>query len=354
MGVNIPTLLLACLLIALPTRALPIGVLAQDATAPGPTLPDGAVAALDGEAITEAAFLTYLGAAYARHPMGQSALEQLFVEALLTARASEAGLRVDDDLVQALFDRFDAQAREASGGARGLLDNAGGAAAADMLDATLRLAALQRTLVAQEQGLDDPLAVDDQTLSDWLATELTEAKLQEHKISDALAASWSGGDIPRATVGLRLLSMLPTTEQSSVLSELLGIVAISRYAASRGIAYDNGAAVAELTERERLVDATPATAEFTYEEYLLQTEGLTVEELLSTPKFRAEVLMVQIVDSDWDAARLASLFEELRAPLAERFGPDVTLDMALPTLLKEARQRAYREILDSVTIVRRF
>jgi hypothetical protein len=354
MGVNIPTLLLACLALALPSLAIPTRVLAQDVGAPGPTLPDGAVATLDGEAITEAAFLTYLSAVYAHHPTGQSALEQLFVEAVLTKRASEAGLAVDPDLVQALFDRFEAQAREASGGARGLLDNAGGAAAADMLDSTLRLAALQRTLVAQEQGLDDPLDVDDQTLSEWLAEELTEATLQEHKVSDTLAASWSGGDIPRVTVGLRLLSMLPGNEQSSVLSELLGVIAISRYASARGIAYDNEAAVAELTERERLVDATPATAEFTYEEYLLQTEGLSVEELLATPKFRAEVLMVQIVDTDWDATRLAGLFEELRAPLAERFGPDVTLDLALPTLLKEARQRAYREILDSVTIVRRF
>jgi len=312
------------------------------------------VASLDGELVSEAAFVNYLGSAFARQPEGHQALQQLFVEALLAQEASARGLVVDLELTKALFDRYEAQARAASGGATGLLENAGGPAAADLLEATLRLAALQRVIVAHEDGVDDPLDVTDARLSAWLTEAQERCELSERRPNDSVAASWTGGEIPRSVVGLRLMRMLPPEVVSGVLTELLGIVAISRVAAARGIEFSTDAAVAELTERERLVTSTPAATGISYEEYLLQTEGLSIEELLASPGFRAEVLMVALVDADWDAAQLALLFEELREPLAERFGPDVTLDQALPTLLKEARQRAYRDVLGSVTIVRRF
>lgn len=317
-------------------------------------LPETVVASLDGDPIDQVAFLAYLGTVHARHETGRRALDQLVVEAVLNQRAGLAAVTITESDVDELYEQFELRAREASGGATGLLEAAGGDAGLENLRHTLRLAALQRALVAFEDGVDDADSLSDIRLSQWMDAAIADAQVTEAPLNHVLSARFAGGEISKAQLGARLVRLLPDDEISAVLTELLGLIAIGRHAESLDIPYTKDLAVAELAERERLVHATPAATGLTYEDYLRQLEDISIEELLGSPRFRAEVLMVAIVDAEWDAAALVSMFEELSEPLVERFGEDVTLDQALPTLLREARQRSYQRIMASSRIVRRF
>lgn len=319
-----------------------------------PALPEGVIASLDGDAIGNDAFLAYLGTVFARKEPGRDALRQLLVEAVLESRAGAAGVSVGQADVDALYEEFEARARAASGGTRGLLDSAGGPGEEARLQHTLRMAALQRAVVADEDGVDDPSAVDEARLGAWIQQAMTDAELAERALGDPLAATWSGGQIPRVAVGVRLTQNLPGPEVASVLTELIGILAIFRRAEALGLEYTPEAAAAELAERERLVAASPEAAGITYASLLAQVEGITPAELVSSPRFQAEVLVAELTERQWGASALAGLFEELRPQLVERFGEGVSLAEALPTLQKEARQRTYRQIVESSTIVRRF
>lgn len=318
-----------------------------------PALPPGVLATVDGTPVSEADFATYLGLIHARQELGRLALDQLLVERILAARAEAAAVSVDEAAVDALFAHFDAKARAASGGERGLMESVGGQAQAAVLRETVRLAALQRAVVAAETGADDPLALDDAALKAWLDAAIAEAKLTLLPLFGSDAATWTGGPIRRADLGARVARMLPPDELQGALTELLGILAVDAHAATRGLAFTAEAAFAELAERERLVAEHESAPGLGYAEYLAQVEQLTPEELLQTPRFRAEVLIARIVEQDWEAQDLAALFDELRHADPPRLPADMPLEEALPAVLREARQRAYRAIVASCSIVRR-
>jgi len=313
-----------------------------------------AVARINGTVISANTYYHYLSLVYARMPEGDLSLEQLMLEEVLQSRAGEAGVSVDESEVDAVFMELDARARAATNGEQGLLDSVGGPEKAEALRTSVRLAALHRKVVAHEQGVASAEDVDDSMLQAWLDEALACADIQEAPLDEAVAARWSGGSLSRVTVGARIARLLSPTDQTGLLTELLGIHMIRQRAAEMGVVLTPEAAADELLERERQVAANPSVAGVTYADIVQEVFHRDILELVASPKFGAEVLLSLIVNRTWNDARLVQLFEAERSLFEERLGGTVTFVQARFAILKEVRQRTYRQLLESSTIIRRF
>jgi len=316
-------------------------------------LPDDSVASLDGQLVSFDAFHQYVGSVTARQPESDAALRQLVLEAYMDARAAELDVTVAPGAVQKLWDDLEARARAASGGTQGLIDSIGGEEQLPRLERALNLAALQREIVAAEAGIttDD---VSEQRLAAWIAQTVEAAPISETPLTSPTAATWPGGEISRIALGRRLADELPADQLQGLLTELLGILAIEERATREGVAFTSEAAAEELVERKRLVENNPRAVGVSYEAIVREIDKRSLEELVATPKFRAEVLLKLLVAQEWDDARLTDLFERERASFEERAGRSVTFEEAKASVQAVVRQRSYQSLLASSSIQRRF
>lgn len=340
-------LLSAALLLALACSPAPAQAAQDEEAAPSPPLGPGEVARVGDESLGVELFHRYLAMVHARLPEGERATQQLLLEALVETRAAELGVDVDEAAVDALARDIEARAREAGA------PEAEVAAQLEAMRPALRLAALQKAVVAAEEGLAVERVSDGQQAA-WLAAALEAAAPEEQPLTDALALRFSGGELTRVAVGRRLAETLPPREVSGVLTELIGLRAIEHRAEALGLEFTAEEAARELAEREALVASHPSTAGVSYEEYLSQVHKRSPGELVASPKFKGEVLLRLMVEQEWTDERLRGLFEEERPAFEARYGEGVTFAAARPGVLKEARQRTYRQLLEDSRIKRRF
>jgi|GEM_PF-2713786 len=329
-----------------PTQDSPV----QESEAP---LQDHEVARIDGVSISADTFYRYLSLVYARLPEGNQALDQLLLEEILQQRAAAAGITVEEAEVDEVFAELDARAREATDGAMGLADSVG-PERAEALRHGVSLATMHRKLVAHEQGLERPADVDDAMLQDWLDRAFETADVQEASLGDAIAVTWSGGSLTRATVGARIAQILTPADLTGLLTELLGIHAIRHRAAVMGIEVTPEAAADELLERQQQVSSNPDAAGVSYADIVGQVYQRSTAELVASPKFGAEVLLRLMVDIEWDEPSLASLFESQRSLFQEQLGGPVEFEQARFAVIKKVRQGMYQQLLAASSIVRRF
>src|SRR6185503_5953022 len=102
----------------------------------------------------------YLGTVYARLPEGVDALQQLVAETVIDTAATAAGVSASDG-------DLEAQAREASGGSKGLQDSLGASVTLADLRAALHLQVLHERIVRHDQGLAADAPVDPALLKSW-------------------------------------------------------------------------------------------------------------------------------------------------------------------------------------------
>lgn len=324
-------------------------LIAQDAGSPAEVparaelAPDD-VASVDGHHVSLDAFHVYLGTASARTPTGRAALELLHQERLIEAAAARAQLRIDpawlDELVRAL------EARAGSSLSAMRSD--------PTFEASLTRLGLQVRLLMVEQGITLNEALEPETQRAWLAEAAAITPLVEAPLDDAVAAHYDGGQIFREELGARLDQLLPESERAGLLTELLGVLIIHARARALELEPDPEVAVAILAEREQFVAAQPELVGVSYADVLLQTEGLTTAELVASPKFAAEVLLVQMVDQQWHDEALEGFFESERALFEARLGEGVSFEAARGEVLREVRRRSYQKLMHDSTIERRF
>ncbi len=317
-------------------------------TAPRPLSP-GELARVGDVVITEDEYLRYVGTVCARRPEGELAFRQILTARVVHAAAEEVRVSATDADVDDLIGRLDARARAATGGAQGLFDSVD-ADPAEVRD-SLRLLALQEKVVAAETGIEHP---GDELLQSWLEARLGDVDALASPLDDAVAARWPGGEVSRLELGRAVADLLPDDERSGILTELLGIVLIRAHAAAQGVALTPEALAGELELREALVHRSDATAGVSYAEIVRQTEGLSLEELVATPSFGAQVLLRLLVEARWTEDELRALFEAERADYEERYGAGVSFEAALPGVWATVRRRTYRQLFADATIVRRF
>lgn len=355
-------LLLACLLSAVLQTAAGV----QDP----PTLGPGEVARVNAEVVLEADYLRYVGTVYAREPQGELALQQLLTERIVRAAAAAAGVEAGEAELADLRQRLAVRAAGAAGaaaatGAAVPTPDAGAPSLAEALgvaegelERALTLLCLQEQLVAAADALPAGSHPSDERLRTWLEAALAAAAPQPASLESPVACTYTCGEpggctISRVELGLAVHRLLEPREASGVLTELIGILLIRARAQAAGLALTPEAAAEELTQREALV-ASNGTPGLTYEDVVQQMYQLSLEELVATPRFGAEVLLRELVEAQTSREQLEELFEHELVALQTRFGADVTLERAAPTLWKRLRERTYQRFFAESTIVRRF
>ena len=341
------------------------------ATTGAATLTPEQVATIDGELpLTWADLDRYLGTVYARLPEGVDALQQLVAEAVIDSAATAAGVTVSDADIAALEARLEAKAREASGGAKGLQESLGASVTPADLRAALRLQALHERIVRQDEGLADDAPPDPAQLKSWLDAHVPGDKLVEPPLTDALAATWPGGEITKAQVGKRLRSLLPPKEVSGVLTEMIGVLLVRREAARLGLQLTPAEATREVLDRDATLKSKAGAGDVSYDQFVQTVQKRSLKELLESEQFGAEVLLRMISERQWteDSARAEwEAHPERFPPPAE---PQVQLTGATPaapaapeprdwehmrgTVWRALRQDCYAQLFKQSRIVRRF
>jgi len=344
---------------------------AAPATNGSATLTPEQVATIDGElALTWSDLDRYLGTVYARLPEGVDALQQLVAETVIDTAATAAGVSASDADVAALEARLEAQAREASGGSKGLQESLGASVTLADLRAALRLQVLHERIVRHDQGLAADAPVDPALLKSWLDAHLPGDQLVEPPLTDALAASWPDGQVTKAQVGKRLRALLPAKEISGVLTEMLGVLLVRREAARLGLQLTPAEATREVLDRDATLKSKAGAGDVTYDQFVQTVQKRSLKELLESEQFGAEVLLRMISERRWteDTARAEwEAHPERFPPPAE---PQVELTGATPaapaaaeprdwehlrgTVWRALRQDCYAQLFKQSRIVRRF
>ena len=340
------------------------------ATTGAATLTPEQLATIDGGSpLTWADLDRYLGTVYARLPEGVDALQQLVAEAVIDAAATAAGVTASDADIAALEARLEARAREASGGTKGLQESLGESITPADLRAALRLQVLHERIVRHDQGLAEDAPVEPALLKSWLDAHVPGDKLVEPPLTDALAATWPGGEINKTQVGKRLRSLLPPKEISGVLTEMIGVLLVRREAARLGLQLTPAEATREVLERDATLKSKAGAGDVTYDQFVQTVQKRSLKELLESDQFGAEVLLRMISERQWneDSARAEwEAHPERFPPPAE---PQVQLTGATPatpapepkdwehmrgTVWRALRQDCYAQLFQQSRIVRRF
>lgn len=308
------------------------------------------VASIGGEGITFAELDRYISVLYARQPFGEETLRQIVTERIVAERAAELGVTVDDAMIDAGLSRLDAQSRAESG--QGLSDTLDAAVDDDALREGMATLMALDAVVRVETGTADDAPLDPVALNEWLAPRLDAAAIEERPLDDAIAATWSGGEIPRAEVGRRLRGVLPHEDVVGIVSEMIGIVLVREEARRRDIELTPAAATAEILERDALLKRHEELKDTSYEEFVRATQKRSLAELLSSEKFATEVLLRLFVEADYDADAIRAFHDAERALFVERHG-DAPFEDIEHLVRKELRERTYRDLYEKATIQRR-
>lgn len=299
------------------------------------------VARVNGSAVPLSAFEQYVGSAEARGELGQAVIQGAHDAWLVEHAADSAGLTVTRALVDTMVARLEERAGASLAPFRG----------EPAFEERFRLLT-QQVLLMERAGVDDPL--DPAAQQAWLEARRAEEPLTRHPLSHDLAASWDGGELTRRELGEQILAQSVEEQRAALLSEFLGVLVLHAQAEKLGVELTAEAAAGELAEREALVAANPSTQGITYEQIIEQTRGISLEELVASPRFSAEVLLREMVDLNWDDAALAGFFEQERALFEERYGEGVGFDDVRHGVLQEVRRRSYQKLMSESRIVRRY
>jgi hypothetical protein len=340
------------------------GARGQDAEPPAPAAADAAppvsLAADEAARIDEDMLLSlhdmerYLGVVYARQPEGIAALDGLVGEALIDAAAAAQGVSATDADVDAALAGLEAQVRAATGGERGLEDSLEADVSEAQLRATLRLQVLHERLVRKDRALDADEPVPVEALKAWLDAARAAAGVEEPPLDDLLAARWEGGSVAKTAVGRRLIAVLPDKDVTGVLTEMIGILLVRRAALRAGLALTTDEATREVLERNALLRSRPGMGDVSYAQFVEAVQKRSLEEVLTSEKFGAEVLLRMLSEQRHTEAEARALWEADPAAFAGPLGLDDTWEEARHAVWQDLREQLYRQLYAESTIVRRF
>jgi hypothetical protein len=163
----------------------------------------------------------------------------------------------------------------------------------------------------------------------------------------------AGGSVAKTDVGRRLRAVLPERDVSGVLTEMIGVLLVRRAAARAGVSLTAAQATREVLDRDALLRARPGMAEVGYEQFVLAVQKRSLEEVLTSDKFGAEVLLRLLSERRHSEQDARTLWEADPAAWPGPSGPADTWEEARPIVWQALRERLYRDLFAESTIVRR-
>ena len=305
----------------------------------------------DRYTITEADFERYLATTYARLPEGDAALDQVLAEALLDARAAQAGMSASDEEVARTMASLDEESR--SHGGAGLFDSVTANVGRDAVRDAVRLLVLQEKLVRAADGLSPDAPIPPERLAEWLAAQVSGAALAPAPLDSEDAATWTGGTLSKQAVGRRVGALLPPESLAGVLTEMIGVQLVREEALRSGVSLTTADATQEILLRDAILRSQPGAGDTTYDQFAEVVLKRSLAEVLASDKFSAELLLRLIAEKRYTEADAQAFYERNKAGFeaGKVTGP---WEAVRGTVWRELRQQLYREIFRKSTIVRRF
>ncbi len=287
----------------------------------GDELPPGIAVEAGEIRVTEAEFHDYLSDLYRDQESGLALLNQIIHETAIRQEAERRKIHISRQALDARFDELDQAVRAGSGGKKGLLDTIReqNVAESEFFEA-LRLSIAHETMARSDFGMDRKEPVPVEKLNLWLKELLSKKKIVRKDLEKGVAATIDGSPISTAFFARRLISHLGARKISGLLTEAIGIRLIIARAAELGLSLTENEIDAELERREKLLRKKKGFETISYANFLEASTGRSIEELRSSEKFRAEVLMQKIAHALIDEDGLLDYFKRNRQSYELRFG----------------------------------
>ena len=256
-------------------------------------LPEGVVARVHGEDITEAQLLDRIARAYAHGERGREALAELVDDICVAREAARRGVTVTDAEVQAYIEKWDATVRKQSGG-KATLES--------LYDTEEEKAefvsAAHEFVLRQKMAREDFRSKPEEELSErylklWLASQRKKANVRYKNLDEGVMATVGGQNVLRQDLARRLRDKLPSELVAAVGNELVVTVASEHDARESGVTITD-----ELIEeamralRLRFADDPQVRGSgVTFDQYLRQSRGYGEDNLRSDRVFRARIAL---------------------------------------------------------------
>ncbi|MBU0754617.1 MAG: peptidylprolyl isomerase [Planctomycetes bacterium] len=307
-------------------------------------LPPGVLARGENIEITESAFHDYLTTLYLKKELGQSLLEQLIREEVISQESERRNISISQARMESRIKSLELQIRVESGGEKGLEQylKEKGVQKDEFFDA-LRLSIAHEVMARHDFEMAENEEIPSEKLNLWLRDLIGKSRVKTEDLEgDALA--WVGEKkIGRPLFGKRLISLLPPTEASALLTEYIGIGLIRNYAEESGFTLDKADADQEIREREARLKEQPGFEQVSLAGYIMAVQGLTLEELKASEKFQGEVLLKKICDAKHHEAYLKEYFEKHQDHFNHQFGRAARLSTIFLQGVKFPNQFVHRK-----------
>ncbi len=288
-------------------------------------LPDGKAGA-----VTRSQLAREVGERHRRGEHGQEALQVLVDRELVAIESRDAGIEPTDADVAACIEGIEDQL------------HAAGATLADFLVAKrmdraqfeqkfVRFQVAHQRLVMKALDLRDVSEVTPELQRLWLeeARGRHSVVVDEAKLSPAIVAQVDARRFDLADLGAEILPNVPLEERNKMVRRIVLRELLQNRAEKAGIRVTEEDTRAEIAERRKKIESDPRYAGVRYDDWLLSTQGMTVDELARSPQLVATVQLARLAAKTHPPEELARRLREERASVLRSHGEKRAVSIVL-------------------------
>ena len=193
----------------------------------------------------------------------------------------------------------------------------------------LRAGILRDHLVMKGLGTDDQKAVTPELTKLWLQQAKKRYCQDAPAASGDVVATVDGQPIHLAELGGMLLGVVSAENRQKHVRRVVLRDLIHREAERLLVKVDEQELRDEITRRRKRIEADPRFRGATYDDWLMQTQGVTVDEFAASPHLRATVEQRRIVELQHPVEELRAMLDKDRKDVLERLGEKRALSAIL-------------------------
>jgi len=320
---------------------------AQDAPATG-ALPEGVIARVHGEDVSEAMLLDRIARTYEHGKRGRAALAELVDDICVAREAARRKVTVTDTEVEQYIAKWDATIRKQS---------AGKAALADLYETGSEeaefVAAAREFVLRQKMAREDLGSKPDEELSEhylklWLAAVRTKAKVRYKDLPDGVMAMVGEETVGRRELARRLRSKLPVEMVAAVGNELVITVASEHDTRAAGIELTETMMAEAIRDLRTQFAADPQVrgSGVKFDQFLRESRGYGEDDLKTDRVFRARIALRHMMRAKITDEDVRAFWERHR----DSYGERVLVRQILVAASAEGAQFAQLSFADAVQV----
>ncbi len=273
------------------------------------------VAKVLGEPLTENDLWLHLARRHKNTPPGQEALSQVVEKYLVQNEMKRRGTRVEKAEVETRLNELSKEVAEKSGGETTLEQEL---ARADIKLATFRdeltfLVGLEK-MARTDFSIPANTEVTPVKLRLWLQDLKDASKVKlisdESEAPPQAIAQVGKKYLTYFDLGKELMSSLPPTDVKRDLKALAGCKLIGRKLEELDLTVDRKDFDDEVARRRLALSKKSGLGGISYEDVLLQTRGITLDDLAHDEEFNSQIGLRKIVDKEFDEEKLKKYYED--------------------------------------------